>query len=221
MPPKSKSVSSEVKQQLILNYIRSTCACHTLKDLEKMLPSVASINSIQVKEFITGLVNDNKIRMEKIGSNNWYWSFPSDERRERENMKERTLREMNRVAKLVEQLEDEVEKKEAAAQEDEGFHHDPAVIQAEREDLMKRKAELGAEVERLRAEKSAFEANDFTSIKRKTEDIAKWKLEAMMWADNIDIMEQYLNKLASGDRELVQAVKKQCYGEDYVDGDDL
>jgi Mnd1 HTH domain len=186
-----------------------------------MLPSVASINSIQVKESITALVNDNKIRVEKIGSNNWYWSFPSDERRERESMQERLLREMNRVAKLVEQLEDEIQKKEAAAKEDEGFHHDPAVIQAEREDLMKRKADLGTEIERLRKEKSAFEANDFASLRQKTEDIAKWKLEATTWTDNIDIMEQYLTKLASGDRELVQNVKKQCYGEDYMDGDDL
>lgn len=185
-----------------------------------MLPSVVSINSIQVKEFITGLVNDNKIRMEKIGSNNWYWSFPSDERRERENAQEKLFHEVNRVTRLIEQLEDEIRKKEDAVKEDEGSN-DPAAIKAEREDLMKRKVEFGFEVERLQSEKGVFEANDSASIRRKTEDINKWKLETDTWTDNISIMEQYLSKLAGGDRELVEAVKKQCYGDEYIDGDDL
>lgn len=199
---------------MILNHIRSTCTCHTLKDLEKMLPSVASINSIQVKDFITGLVNENKIRVEKVGSNNWYWSFTSDEKREREIVQERLLRDSNRLIKLVEQLEDELQKKQTAAKEEEGSR-DPIDIETERRVLMERKVELSTEIERLEARKTAFEDNAVSKIKQKTEEINKWKLETEMWEDNISIMEQYLCKLAGGDRGLVEAIKKQCYGDDY------
>jgi len=124
------------------------------------------------------------------------------------------------MTKIVEQLEDELSKKETAAKEDEGCQG-PAAIQLERESLMKRKSELITEVERLQAEKDVFEINNVASVRQKTEDISRWKLELVIWIDNIDIMEQYLSKLACGDRALVEAVRKQCYGDDYTDGDDI
>ncbi|EED16537.1 GAJ protein, putative [Talaromyces stipitatus ATCC 10500] len=218
--PRSKAISSEVKQQMILNHIRSTRTCHTLKDLEKMLPSVASINSIQVKDFIIGLVNENKIRVEKVGSNNWYWSFPSDERRARENLEERLLRDLNRLTKLVEQLEDELQKKQTAAKEEEGSR-EPIDIETERRALMERKSKMSSEIERLQDQKNAFENNGVSKLKQKTEEIKKWKLETEIWEDNISIMEQYLCKLAGGDRGLVEAIKKQCYGDNYEDDHEI
>lgn len=209
-----------MKQKIILDHIRSTCTCHTLKDLEKMLPSVASVNGIQVKDLITGLLNENMIRMEKIGSNNWYWSFSSDEKRERENVHERLMRELNRLTKSVEQLEDELQKKQAAAKEEKGAH-DIMDIETERRTLMEWKAELSTKTEQLQAQKTIFEDNDISKIMHKTEEINKWKLETETWEDNISIMEQYLHKLAGGDRGLVDAIKRQCYGEDYEDGHEM
>ncbi|KAF3398765.1 hypothetical protein DPV78_006545 [Talaromyces pinophilus] len=185
-----------------------------------MLPSVASIHGIQVKDFITGLLNDNKIRMEKIGSNNWYWSFSSDEKRERENVQERLNRELNRLTKSVEQLEDELQKQQTAAKEEEGTR-DSMDIETERRTLMERKAKLSTEIEPLQAQKTTFEDNDVSKIKQKTEEINQWKLETETWEDNISIMEQYLHKLAGGDRGLVEAIKKQCYGDDYENDHDM
>lgn len=205
---------------MILDHIRSTCTCHTLKDLEKMLPSVASINGIQVKDFITGLSNDNKIRMEKIGSNNWYWSFSSDEKRERENAQEGLMRELNRLTRSVEQLEDELQKKQAAAKEEEGAR-DPMDIEIERRTLMERKAELSTGTEQLQAQKTVFEDNGISKIKKRADEITKWTRETETWEDNISIMEQYLYKLAGEDRGLVEAIKKQCYGVDYEDYHDM
>ncbi|GAM38331.1 Meiotic nuclear division protein 1 homolog [Talaromyces pinophilus] len=219
-PPRSKAVPPEVKQKMILDHIRSTCTCHTLKDLEKILPSVASINGIQVKDFITGLLNESKIRMEKIGSNNWYWSFPSDEKRERQNVQERLLRDSNRLTKTVEQLEDELQRKQAAAKEEEGTR-DPIDIETERRTLIEQKAELFTEIERLQAQKTAFEDNGVSKIRQKSEEINKWKRETETWEDNISIMEQYVYRLASGDRGLMEAIKKQCYGDDYEDDHDI
>ncbi|EER42559.1 conserved hypothetical protein [Histoplasma capsulatum H143] len=80
----SKSLPSAAKQQLILDYLRASQTCHTLKDLEKCLPSVASINGLQVKDYIQALADDGKLHVEKIGSGNWYWAWAGEEQKERE-----------------------------------------------------------------------------------------------------------------------------------------
>jgi hypothetical protein len=220
---RNKSVSPETKRQLILDYIRSTRTCHTLKDLEKSLPPVASINGIQVKEYIQGLLDDNKIRVEKIGSVNWYWSFPSDERRERENAMEKLVRDMERLTKTTEQLEAEIREKEASLNDDNGGD-DSAIVAAktaERENLTNQKSTLGDEVKALEVKKNALESGGAAGIKKKIGDIITWKADTAMWTDNIYIMEQYLSTIACGDRDLIESVKRLCYGKDYVEGEGL
>jgi hypothetical protein len=195
-----------------------------LKDLEKMLPSVASINGMQVKDYIQALVDDNKIRLEKIGSVNWYWSFPSDERRERENIKEKLSKDLERIARGTNGMEIEIQEKIASMKtgtDGEDDHSDVEVEAAMRETLMKRKAELGLEVQKLKIEEEALLAGGGAAMERKMKDIDTWKELTSMWTDNIYILEQYLSKLAGGDRDLVDAVKRQCYGDDYVEGEGL
>ncbi|QKX53585.1 uncharacterized protein TRUGW13939_00664 [Talaromyces rugulosus] len=221
--PRNKSISPETKCQLILDYIRSTRICHTLKDLEKSLPPVASINGIQVKEYIQGLLDDNKIRVEKIGSVNWYWSFPSDEQRERENAKEKLVRDMERLTKTTDQLEAEIREKEASLNNDSGGD-DPAIVAAkaaERKNLTNQKFTLDEEVKVLEAKQNALESGGAAGIKKKTGDIVTWKADTAMWTDNIYIMEQYLSTIACGDRDLIESVKRQCCGKEYVEGEGL
>lgn len=48
-----------------------------LKDLEK-LASKRGINAMVVKDLLQGMADDDMIHMEKIGSSNYYWAFPSE-----------------------------------------------------------------------------------------------------------------------------------------------
>lgn len=84
-----------------------------------MLPSVASINSIQVKEFLQALSDDNHIRVEKIGSGNWYWSFPSDTKKARDSALEKAREEFDKASKAVAELQAKVDDAGAARTEDE------------------------------------------------------------------------------------------------------
>lgn len=161
--------------------------------------------------------------MEKIGSVNWYWNFPSDERRERENAKEKLVRDSERLTKITEQLEAEIREREASLEDDNGGD-DPAIIAAkaaERENLTSQRSALGAEVKALEAKKNALESSGAAGIKEKTGDIATWKADTVMWTDNIYIMEQYLSTITCGDRDLIESVKRQCYGNEYVEGEGL
>src|SRR3954463_3305572 len=91
---------------------------YSLKELEKLLPSVASINGMQVKDYLQALQDDNKIRVEKIGSGNWYWSFPTEEKRDRESLLGKSEEERKKAMAAVADLREKVHAAEAQREDD-------------------------------------------------------------------------------------------------------
>jgi metal-sulfur cluster biosynthetic enzyme len=57
-----------------------------LKDLENALPSAASVHKMQVKDLLKELTDENQVKVEKIGSGNWYWCWAGEEARDKRNM---------------------------------------------------------------------------------------------------------------------------------------
>jgi hypothetical protein len=214
-PVKPPKLPKSAKQDLILTHLRATGTCHTLKDLEKTLPSVASINGIQVKEYIQALTDEGQLRVEKIGSGNWYWAFCSDEKHERERQLARMRTDVEKTRKSCADAEAglaaETLRREQDTNEDEG----------QRGSLMARKAELQAAVDRVRSTEAQLTGrlnllND-KGTKQVQEEIAGFRQEALQWTDNIYILEGYMHKL-SGDRQMVDSLLRECYGDEYVDG---
>jgi hypothetical protein len=113
-----KSTANAAKQAIILAWFHKTAVAHSIKDLEKAIPSVASINGMQVKDYLQALSDDNKIRVEKIGSGNWYWSFPSDEKKAKEVMLERAQEEFNKANDALTELQAKVDEAGAAREDD-------------------------------------------------------------------------------------------------------
>lgn len=91
---------------------------HSIKDLEKAIPQVASINGMQVKDYLQSLSDDNKIRVEKIGSGNWYWSFPSDEKKAKEAALDKAQDDYDKAAAVVADLHAKVDEAGAAREDD-------------------------------------------------------------------------------------------------------
>jgi hypothetical protein len=184
-----------------------------------MLPAVASINGMQVKEYVQGLIDDSKLRVEKIGSGNWYWCFGSEEKREKEKVKVQLEKEIGRMQKATKDLEKElgrIQEETAAAGADAAEEEE-----IERKTLTTVKDELRIEVQRLKKDEDGLLAAGAGGLERKKEEIKLWKQDAYIWTDNISILEQYLNRLAGGDRHTVEAVLKDCYGDEYVEGEGL
>ncbi|OJD13271.1 hypothetical protein AJ78_06250 [Emergomyces pasteurianus Ep9510] len=212
----SKSLPPAAKQQLILNHLRASRTCHTLKDLEKCLPSVASINGMQVKDYIQALTDDGKLHVEKIGSGNWYWAWAGEEQKEKEKVKHVLVKELEKLEGVVLEME---EKKKAfrSAIGNVGGDED-----RQRGELMAKKADGEAEIAKLKAEEERYlNGGAGGAIEMKEADIKRWKAETEMWTDNIYVLEEYLGKLAGGDREIVESVKRECYGQEYVEGEGL
>ncbi|KAJ5406540.1 hypothetical protein N7465_007824 [Penicillium sp. CMV-2018d] len=213
MPKLTKSE----KQHLILTHLRATGTCHTLKDLEKTLPSVASINGIQVKEYIQALTDEGQLRVEKIGSGNWYWSFSSDEKHAQERHLGRVNMEVEKVRKSYADAE--------AALAAETMHRAEETDEHERDSLMAKKAQLQMEIDRVRTTEAQLSGplNSLSSkgVKQVQEELAEFRQQALQWTDNIYILEEYLRKLASGDRQIIESILRECYGDEYVDEEGL
>ncbi|KAJ5327390.1 putative coiled-coil protein [Penicillium brevicompactum] len=210
MPPK---LSKSAKQDLILTHLRATGTCHTLKDLEKTLPAVASINGIQVKEYIQALTDESQVRVEKIGSGNWYWSFSSDEKREHERQLARMSTEVEKTQKACADAQAElaVETQLRGEEADEG----------QRDSLMARKAELQAAVDWVRNTEAQLTGrlNPLSNkdANQVLKELAGFRREAFQWTDNIYVLEEYMRKL-TGDRQMVEMILREYYGDEYVDG---
>ncbi|RDW81241.1 putative GAJ protein [Aspergillus mulundensis] len=215
MPPK---LSKSAKQGLIVSHLRTSRTCHTLKDLEKILPSVASINGIQVKEYIQELTDDGKIRVEKIGSGNWYWCFGGDEKKERERQLAQLRKDVERVRASCKRAEAElaVRRKERDKELKLGGGED------EWNELMATKKALEEERNRLLAEWTAISTTgEGKGMGQMKEEIEESRQQAQQYTDNIYVLEEYVRKLTGGDREVMQAVQRECYGDEYVEGEGL
>ncbi|KAL5050578.1 hypothetical protein BDW71DRAFT_103367 [Aspergillus fruticulosus] len=214
MPPK---LSKSAKQGLIVSHLRSTRTCHTLKDLEKMLPSVASINGIQVKDYIQELADDGKIRVEKIGSGNWYWCFGGDEVKERETQLAQLRKDVERVRASCKRAEADLAVRRKQRDKEIGQNGEE-----EWNELMERKKALEEERNRLLAEWTAISTTgEGKGVGEMKEEIEESRQRAQMWTDNIYVLEEYVRKLTGGDREVMQAVQSECYGDEYVEGEGL
>lgn len=174
---------------------------------------------MQVKEHVQALLDEGTLRVEKIGSGNWYWSFGSEGRKERDGVREKLEKEHEKVMKGVMEVEEKVAEARRAMKDEEGKDGDGHL--EERARLVTRQEELEAETKKLRSEEEAFRTAGSAAVERMGEEIEEWKGMAGLWTDNIYVLEGYLGKLAGGDREVVEAVRRECYGDEYVEGEGL
>ena len=179
---------------------------------------MASINSIQVKEYIQALTDENQLRVEKIGSGNWYWSFGSDAKYERERQLARVQTEVEQARKSCADAEAALAAETTRRQQE--ADHDG--LDHERELLQGKKSELTADVHRLRMATMAS-GNSVSSkgVSQLQAELAGFRQQALLWTDNLCVLEEYVGKLTGGDREMTAAVLRECYGEEYVDGEGL
>ncbi|MCJ1478046.1 hypothetical protein MMC13_006721 [Lambiella insularis] len=210
-----KALPPTAKQALILTYIRSSNTVHTLKELEKALPSVASINGMQVKEYIQALSDEGQIRVEKIGSGNWYWSFLSEEKRAKDAILSQAREEREILAKALDDLKEKVDSAEQERETDGG---EGGVGRVE---LLHAYDHDKGELNRLRKELDGYRDGDPQEVLRKKEEIEKLKSRAVRWTDNIYCLEGHLRDITDGDREALEGVRRMYYGEEYVESEGL
>lgn len=189
----------------------------TLKELEKLLPGVASINQMQVKENLQALQDEYLIRVEKIGSGNWYWCFNSEAKKTKENIINTLKSEESKfqvsIADTQRQIGEEMAKREDDEEMLEGTGMDRKAL-LETHDMLLR------EMEGLDKELACYSDNDPAEVLRKIEETKALRESAIRWSDNIESLESFLIGL-SGDRTAIAEMMQVACGDEYVVGEGL
>lgn len=145
-----------------------------------MVPKATGIVTQSVKEVLQSLVDDRLVNAEKIGTSNYFWSFPSTAMQNRQNTRNALRDELKR-------LQDSRAKCEAQLIEASSMREDSK----ERGELL----EVYAKLEKAKSEASTkldiHRANDPKLLSQKRSDAEKAKLAANRWTDNIFTLQSY------------------------------
>ncbi|EGX50466.1 hypothetical protein AOL_s00076g16 [Orbilia oligospora ATCC 24927] len=158
---------------------------HSIKDLEKSLPTATGISAMQVKDYLTALVDENKIRVEKIGSGNWYWCFKGDEKKQMENEVKGWEKEVKGLEGRVKEVKQEIE---IEGEKNIGDSED----KVKRATKMKTLQFLSKEKAELEKELALYAENDPVQIDRLKELLLLLKTAANEHTNNIYAIDSYL-----------------------------
>ncbi|KAI1794198.1 meiotic nuclear division protein 1 [Ganoderma leucocontextum] len=168
-----RGLSAEEKRVKLLEMFHETKDFFQLKELEKMAPKMKGIVSQSVKDVLQSLVDDGLVQADKIGSSNFFWSFPS----------QRGAIMQNRLATVKEQqasLQAQVSELRAAVEAEKQARPESS----ERAEALEKLATLKKEYARLETELSAYGACDPVKIEEKKRAIVLAKEAAVRWTDN-------------------------------------
>jgi hypothetical protein len=189
----------------------------TLKELEKILPAVASINAMQVKDVLQGLQDENLIRVEKIGSGNWYWCFTSDAKKLKENTINTLKAEESKLIVSIAEAERQIEEETATREDDNEMLEGNGM---DRKALLEAYDALLKETDLLDKELACYSDSDPAEIQRKMEEVKNLKASTIRWTDNIEALECMLGDLTK-DRHQTSEIMQNACGDEYVPGEGL
>lgn len=210
------------KQALILQWFHKSLTAHSLKELEKALPTACSISGMQVKDYLQALLDDSQIRVEKIGSGNWYWSFVSDAKKDKQRMMSGLKEEETKLLATLDSTD-----RDLALEEDKRMDGEEMLVDGDgadgmdRKQLLKAKEVMMAEKIKLETALMGYKENDPTEVLRKQKQTQKLRESAERWTDNIDGLMTYLKKSAGMDKSQIAAAMEQLCGDEWVPGEGL
>lgn len=167
---------------------------------------------MQVKDYIQALTDDDKIRVEKIGSGNWYWSFAGEELRAKEQALEKATEEHRKATTAVEELQQKIDEATTERQDEEGS--DDAIDRAE---TMAMHDRLVEETNALKIELASYSQNDPVEMERRKTEAVEFRAKVDTLTDQIIEMESYLVGKAGMDRATALLWKREMYGTEFIE----
>jgi len=155
MPSKSLPPA---KLAQVLAHIHALNTTHTLKDLEKIIPPATGVSGMLVKDYLTALVDEGLLRVEKIGSGNWYWAFRSEETNTKRRILKNFLDEKDKLRSEISEVKRAIG--EVGAEEGEG-----------NQELVKKVQELKAVKAGIVAEIRGYEEGNVDGLKREIDEM--------------------------------------------------
>ncbi|KAI7892426.1 meiotic nuclear division protein 1 [Mucor mucedo] len=174
-----KGVSADEKRKRIESIFHETGEFYQLKDIEKLGPK-RGVVSQSVKEVLMSLVDDGLVTMDKIGTSNYFWSYPSAAAQTKKNKlneaENKYKKEMERKARLE------------ALMEEAQVGREPS---DERTQVLNALEEQQETTKALHAELKKYQDNDPVLFEAKEKGARIAKEAANRWTENIWEMKSY------------------------------
>ncbi|OSD06701.1 meiotic nuclear division protein 1 [Trametes coccinea BRFM310] len=165
-----RGLSAEEKRVKLLEIFHETKDFFQLKELEKMGPKMKGIVSQSVKEVLQSLVDDGLVQMDKIGSSNFFWSFPSQRGAMMQNRLTAVKETQKTLRSQLAELRSAVELEQTSRPESDMRTQD-----------LNKLAELKKEHARLETELAAYGACDPAKVEEKRRAVVLAKEAAVRW----------------------------------------
>ncbi|KAI8818380.1 meiotic nuclear division protein 1 [Fimicolochytrium jonesii] len=136
-----------------------------------------------IKEVLDSLVSDNIVTMEKIGTSNYYWSFPSTAVQTRKRKIDELEQELDKLESKRKKTKSAVEQSKSGCEETE-----------DRATFMEELAAAEAKRKEYKAELEKFKDCDPALIEAKERAVATAKAAANRWTDNIFALQSYCGR---------------------------
>ncbi|ORX45972.1 meiotic nuclear division protein 1 [Piromyces finnis] len=179
---KRKALSFEEKRKRLCDLFHESKDFYQLKELERQAPKIKGIVSQSVKEVVDSLVSDNLVNCEKIGTSNYYWSFPGTSKIQKEEKIKQLKKEIKEQQKLQKEYEKNIEIASSQRVPSEAREKNLEILKEELEKNKKFKEEI-----------KKYEDCDPVIIEQKRKESEKAKEAANRWTDNIFILQSFCN----------------------------
>nr|AOP03996.1 Mnd1 [Rhizophagus irregularis]AOP03998.1 Mnd1 [Rhizophagus irregularis]AOP03999.1 Mnd1 [Rhizophagus irregularis] len=156
---------------------------YQLKELERDAPKMKGIVTNTVKDVLQSLVDDNLVNTDKIGTSNYYWSFPSSALQSRKARIEELMLELQKLKEKNAELQSNID-----------VAYDGRENSDDRATLLKKVAELEAINKKHQENLALFRECDPALLEAK-ENHANLALECgNRWTENIFLIQSYCFK---------------------------
>ncbi|KAJ1984482.1 Meiotic nuclear division protein 1 [Dimargaris verticillata] len=175
-----RGLSYDEKRRRLEDLFYETKDFFQLKELEKIAPKTKGIVAQSVKEVLQSLVDDEIVKGEKIGTSNYFWSFPSAALKSRQRKIDDLETSLNQLIQKNEELQASI----AAAT-------DGREDTDERAELLQQLSEIESKHTANKQELDKFRECDPVLLKAKERAANEAKDAANRWTDNIFIIQSY------------------------------
>ncbi|KAI8057555.1 meiotic nuclear division protein 1, partial [Gilbertella persicaria] len=191
-----KGLSFEEKRKRIEQIFHDSGEFYQLKDVEKMGPKKGVVAQ-SVKEVLMSLVDDGLVVTDKIGTSNYFWSYPSEALKAKTNRLKDLQQKVNKENERKTKLEKSIEE----AQQD----RQPS---DKREQVLSELEQLEQEAKALLKEIQQYKDNDPTLYEKKEHAAQIAKEAANRWTESVWEIQSYcVNKFG-----MERAVFDQTFG---------
>ncbi|KAI9093783.1 meiotic nuclear divisions 1 [Phlyctochytrium arcticum] len=180
---KRKALSFEEKRTRLADFFYETKDFWQLKDIEKIASKSKGIVTQSIKEVLESLVSDNLVTVEKIGTSNYYWSFPSTAVQTRKRKIDDLEEELDKLKSKKRDIEAQIQEDLAGREQTD-----------DRNELLER-WETAKQLKTSQEETLAkYRDSDPSLIEAKRKAIKVAKDAANRWTDNIFALQSYCSK---------------------------